>query len=146
MNLYDLQFGFRKNHKTTQPLIHFLDKIYNALNKDNPEYTIAVFLDLKKAFDTTSHTILFDKLKHYGFRGTANLWFANYLNNRKQVVSINGTDCEKFAITIASRSSSRVCAWSYTFLLFINCLPNAVSFLTLLFAEDTNFQLDENLS
>lgn len=100
MILYDLQFGFRKNHKTTQPLIHFLDKIYNALNKDNPEYTIAVFLDLKKAFDTTSHTILFDKLKHYGFRGTANLWFANYLNNRKQVVSINGTDCEKFAITI----------------------------------------------
>ena len=92
-------FGFRKNHNTTQPLIHFLDKIY-ALNKDNPEYTIQVFLDLKKAFDTTSHTILFDKLKHYGFRGTANLWFANYLNNRKQVVSINGTDCEKFAITI----------------------------------------------
>ena len=100
MILYDLQFGFRKNHKTTQPLIHFLDKIYNALNKDNPEYTIAVFLDLKKAFDTTNHTILFNKLKYYGFRGTANLWFANYLNNRKQVVSINGTDCEKFAITI----------------------------------------------
>ena len=80
--LYDLQFGFRKNHNMTQPLIPFLDKIYNAFNKDNPEYTIAVFLDLKKAFDTTSHTILTDKLKHYGFRRTANLWFANYLTHQ----------------------------------------------------------------
>ena len=67
--LYDLQFGFRKNHNTTQPLILFLDKIYTALNKDNPEYTIAVFLDLKKAFDTTSHTILIDKLNTMDLRG-----------------------------------------------------------------------------
>ena len=72
--LFDLQFGFRKNHNTTQPLIHFLDKIYNASNKDNPEYTIAVFIDLKKAFDTTSHTIHIDKLKHYGFRETAHIF------------------------------------------------------------------------
>ena len=30
------------------------------------------------------------------------------------------------------------------FLLFINCLPNAVSFLTLLFADNTTFQLSGN--
>ena len=30
------------------------------------------------------------------------------------------------------------------FLMFINCLPNAVSFLTLLFADDLTFQLSEN--
>ncbi len=30
------------------------------------------------------------------------------------------------------------------FLLFINCLPNAVSFLTLLFAVNTTFQLSGN--
>ena len=34
--LYKLRFEFRKNHNTIQPLIHFLGKIYNALNKDNP--------------------------------------------------------------------------------------------------------------
>jgi len=29
----------------------FLDKIIEGVNKDNPEYTTAIFLDLKKAFD-----------------------------------------------------------------------------------------------
>ncbi len=46
--LYDFQFGFRRNHNTTQPVLHFLDKIYYSLNKDDPEYTISIFLDLKK--------------------------------------------------------------------------------------------------
>ncbi len=46
--LYDFQFGFRRNHNTTQPVLHFLDKIYHSLNKDDPEYTISIFLTLKK--------------------------------------------------------------------------------------------------
>ena len=46
--LYSHQYGFRPNHDTSQPLIQFLDKIYEGMNKDNPEYTIAIFLDLKK--------------------------------------------------------------------------------------------------
>ena len=46
--LYDFQFGFRRNHKTTQPVLHFLDKIYHALSKDDPKYTISIFIDLKK--------------------------------------------------------------------------------------------------
>ena len=29
---------------STQPLIHFLDKIYQALNKPEPEYTLGVFI------------------------------------------------------------------------------------------------------
>ena len=57
---------------------------------DDGKYSVAVFVDLKKAFDTVDHNILLKKLDYYGVRGIANEWFASYLNNRKQFVSIGG--------------------------------------------------------
>ena len=61
-----------------------MTKIWQAI--DNNEYTIGVFQDLAKAFDTVNHEILLTKLEHYGIRGIALEWFKNYLTNRKQIV------------------------------------------------------------
>ena len=97
--VYD-SLPFRKNHNTTQPVIHFLDKIYKNLNSNEPKFTIAIFLDLKKAFDTTCHTILLDKLEHYGFRGISLDWFKNYLRERQQVVCVNSTISSSRNITV----------------------------------------------
>ena len=44
-------------------------KITSAI--DRKEFTIGIFLDLSKAFDTVNHKIMFDKLRHYGIRGVA---------------------------------------------------------------------------
>ena len=49
-----------------------------------------MFIDLKRAFDTVDHNILFSKLHYYGIRDLANNWFSSYLSSRKQFVSING--------------------------------------------------------
>ena len=57
---------------------------------DDGKYSAGVFADLKKAFDTIDHNILLKKLDYYGVRGIANEWFASYLKNRKQFVSISG--------------------------------------------------------
>ena len=51
---------------------------------------IGVFLDLKKAFDTVKHKILFKRLYHYGIRGYLIQWFVNYLAGRSHYVLYNG--------------------------------------------------------
>ena len=79
--LYEHQYGFRAKHSTIHPIIHFINHCAEADNKQNPEYTLAVFCDLSKAFDVINHKILLHKLKMYGIRGLANDWFSSYLSN-----------------------------------------------------------------
>ena len=83
--LYSFQFGFRKAHSTNMALTCMFDKLHNALEKG--EYAIGIFIDFRKAFDTVDHSILLQKLYHYGIRGVAYDWFCDYLKNRTQLVS-----------------------------------------------------------
>ena len=48
--------------------------------------------DLKKAFNTVDHNILLEKLDYYGIRGVAKDWFRSYLDNRKQYITLNGSN------------------------------------------------------
>ena len=80
--LFQNQYGFLKKHSTNLATLELTTKILQAI--DNNEYTIGVFLDLAKAFDTVNHKILLEKLEHYGIRGITLEWFKNYLSNRNQ--------------------------------------------------------------
>ena len=65
--LIDNQFGFRSNHTTTQAILMITDKIQRAI--ENKMISCGIYLDLSKAFDTVDHSILLNKLHHYGIRG-----------------------------------------------------------------------------
>ena len=87
--LYQYQFGFRQNHSTFMALVTLLESITLAL--DNLELSICFLIDFRKAFDTVEHSILPNKLHHYGIRGTALQWFNSYLTNIYQYVNYNNT-------------------------------------------------------
>ena len=55
------------------------------MNIDRGLVNDAIFLDLKKAFDTVNHDILLAKLHYYGLYGPCHDRFASHLNNRTQI-------------------------------------------------------------
>ena len=55
---------------------------------DESLLTGAVFIDLRKAFDSVNHDLLIKKLESYGFKNSELNWFKSYLSDRKQVVSV----------------------------------------------------------
>ena len=50
----------------------------------NKKTTCAIFLDLKKAFDTVNRCSLLKKLEKYGIRGLPLQLLKSYLSNRTQ--------------------------------------------------------------
>ena len=78
--------------KITQQYTRYytLNDISTANDNKSKDITLAIFLDMSKAFDTISHDILKHKLEHYVIRGICKDWFASYLTNRSQYTEING--------------------------------------------------------
>ena len=133
--LYHKQFGFRKGNSTINALMQITEKIKESIDKG--KYGCGIFIDLRKAFDTVNHNILLMKLEHYGIRESALLWFAAYLNKRKQFVSINGENSELRELSCGVPQGSVL--GPLLFLIYINDLPNISSKLDIfLFADDTN--------
>ena len=80
-----------------------------------------LFIDLKKAFDTTDHEIILRKLANYGVDRNALRLCASFLCNRSQKCTVNG------ALPSVSKSTCLVpqksILGSLFFLIYINDLP-----------------------
>ena len=133
--LSNQQYGFRANRSTSMAVAELVENITKAI--DNNQYTIGVFIVLKKAFDTIHHDILLKKMQRYGIRGIALSWLESYLKDRKQFVHLNGVDSETRQAAYGVPQGSVL--GPKLFILYINDICEAlVKMKCVLFADDTS--------
>ncbi len=127
------QSGFRSNHSTTTTLLDVSDFILSNMNQGN--VTGALFLDLKKAFDTVNHSLLIEKLKSYGVTGNTLKWFISYLSGRTQAVNVNSTISDSKLIDIGIPQGSII--GPLLFIIYVNSLPDCINCKCVMYADDT---------
>ena len=87
--LEDNQSAYRKGHSTETAVLSVMEGL--LVKADERQVSLMALLDLSAAFDTLDHDILLKRLDlTFGVRGVVLAWFASYLKNRIQSVTIDG--------------------------------------------------------
>ena len=131
--LYKKQFGFQEKHSTEHAILHLVDQINCSFEKNL--FTLGIFIDLSKAFDTVDHKILITKLENYGVKGTNLHWFKSYLKYRKQFIAYEIFSI--YCINISCGVPQGSILGPLLFLVYVNDF-NKASVTDPMFAHDTN--------
>ena len=148
--IYNSQYGFRSQHSCENTVSELTSEIVKGLQ--NGMYTLALFLDLSKAFDTLEHEVLLEKMYRYGIRGSSLNWFKSYLEYRKIRVKCHIASSSRLEYsdyqTVNYGTPQGSCLGPLIFLIFTNDLHQHLNHCaSILFADDTTlYKTHRNLN
>ena len=114
--LYKKQFGFQTSHRTEHAILLLINQLYQSF--DESKFTLGIFNDLSKAFDTVDHKILTKKLELCGIKDCNLRWFESYLSNREQFITYG--DKQTYIETITCEVPQGSILGPLLFLVFVN--------------------------
>ena len=138
--LSNVQFGFRKRHSTKDAILKALCIIDDI--KKNKNIPVVVFVDLSKAFDCVSHTLLIQKLYHLGIRGIPLKWITSFISHRTSETILDEKYSTTSEITRGVPQGGILSPLLYT--LFINDFESNVPYSHVVYADDTTIVSEVN--